>query len=396
MSFEIRPLGVQCNLRCQYCYQNPERDAEIAQKKFDREVLLKRVREADEPFSMFGGEPLLTPLDDLEALWAAGYERWGQNSIQTNATLVTDHHLRLFERYNVSVGISMDGPGVLNDGRWAGSLEKTRSLTARSERAIERLCQAGIETSMIVTLHQLNASKERLPLLLAWLGYLDRVGVRTTRLHVLEVDDPAVEQAYALSPEENLETLLQMEQLEGNLVQMQLDVFGEMTAMLMGRDNEASCVWRACDPYTTEAVQGLEGHGGTSNCGRTNKDGVGFEKAAAQGFERYLALYYTPQADGGCRDCRFFLMCKGQCPGTSIEGDWRMRTNDCETWKKLFVHLEKRMQESGEQPLSLHPWRQSVENMMLQAWASGQNPSIQMALLTLSGSAELVPANEKV
>ncbi len=27
MSVELRPLGVQCNIQCQYCYQNPQRDA---------------------------------------------------------------------------------------------------------------------------------------------------------------------------------------------------------------------------------------------------------------------------------------------------------------------------------------------------------------------------------
>jgi len=34
-----------------------------------------------------------------------------------------------------------------------------------------------------------------------------------------------------------------------------------------------------------------------------------------------VALAATPHAHGGCRDCRFFLMCKGQCPGTAIDGD---------------------------------------------------------------------------
>lgn len=27
MSVELRPLGVQCNIKCTYCYQNPLRDA---------------------------------------------------------------------------------------------------------------------------------------------------------------------------------------------------------------------------------------------------------------------------------------------------------------------------------------------------------------------------------
>ena len=34
----------------------------------------------------------------------------------------------------------MDGPGELNDGRWAGTLGRTRDATAKTEAAIERLC----------------------------------------------------------------------------------------------------------------------------------------------------------------------------------------------------------------------------------------------------------------
>ena len=388
MSFEIRPLGVQCNLRCQYCYQNPERDADRGNNPYDLAALLTRIHQSEEPFTLFGGEPLLVPVADLEQLWAAGLEKWGENHIQTNGTLIRDRHLELFQQYQVSVGISIDGPGLLNDARWAGTLEKTRQLTSQAEAAIDQLCHHGISTSLIITLHRNNATHDKLPVLGAWLRYLDGLGVISTRLHLLEIDDSAVGAKYALTPAENLAALLYLESVERDLNHMQLDIFGEMNALLLGQDDQVSCVWRACDPYTTEAVQGMEGDGRTSNCGRTNKDGVGFEKAATPGYERYLALYYTPQAFGGCQDCRFFLMCKGQCPGTGLESDWRNRTADCATWKKLFIHLERRLQTQGDWPLSLHPWRSSVESMMLSAWAEGSNPSLHAALATLQGSLE--------
>ena len=83
---------------------------------------------------------------------------------------------------------------------------------------------------------------------------------------------------------------------------------------------------------TTRAVQGIEGTGRLSNCGRTNKDGVDFVKAATPGYERYIALYQTPQDQGGCSGCRFFIFCKGQCPGTAMNGDWRNKTEHCDLW----------------------------------------------------------------
>lgn len=386
MSFELRPLGVQCNLHCQYCYQNPERDASQTDRHYNMAALMSAIENAETPFTMFGGEPLLLPIADLDQIWSVGLDKWGENHIQTNATLITDQHIALFKKYHVSVGVSMDGPGMLNDARWASNLSQTRKQTKRSEEALERLCQNQIPTSLIVTLHRNNATPDKLPILLAWLRYLDRIGIESTRLHLLEMDAPDVAEKYALSPAENLEALLAIEALEKNLSRMQLDVFGEMKDMLLGQDSEASCVWRACDPYTTEAVQGVEGDGSSSNCGRTNKDGVGFEKHSTLSYERYLALYHTPQSFHGCQGCRFFLMCKGQCPGTGQDRDWRNRTADCLSWKKLFIHLEKRLQEQGQQPLSLHPFRPTLETMMLEAWSEGSNPSLQAALTTLQGA----------
>ena len=161
---------------------------------------------------------------------------------------------------------------------------------------------------------------------------------------------------------------------------MYFDLFDEMEALLDGRDNKVGCTWRACDSYTTEAVQGIEGNGQSSNCGRTNKEGIGFIKARTMGYERYLALYRTPQAENGCAGCRFFLMCKGQCPGTSIDGDWRNRTEHCEEWKHLFGTIERRMISVGKIPLTIQPVRFDLEERQIQAWERGENPSINRLL----------------
>src|SRR5207247_7363385 len=132
--------------------------------------------------------------------------------------------------------------------------------------------------------------------------------------------------SYALTPHESLAAFREIAALEPTLVRLRFVEFRDMKQLLRGRDNHTSCVWNACDPYTTRAVRGVEGTGQSSNCGRTNKDGIDFVKAPVEGFERYLALYHTPQEHGGCSGCRFFIMCKGQCPGTAIDGDWRNRT----------------------------------------------------------------------
>lgn len=376
MGVELRPLGVACNIQCQYCYQNPQRDAGNVGRSYDMELMKAAVEREGGPFTLFGGEPLLLPVEDIEELWAWGFERYGRNSIQTNGVLIDDRHIELFKKYNVNVGISIDGPGELNDVRWVGTLERTRDATAKTERAIERLCAAGLPPGLIITLHRGNAVGEPLERLLEWFRSLESLGVRRARLHILEVDDERIRERYAMTYEENLNAFLAFLRLESELKTLELDVFADMRALLLGEDDATGCVWNACDPHTTRAVRGVEGTGRASNCGRTNKEGIDFIKASTEGFERYMALYQTPQAHGGCQSCRFFLMCKGQCPGTAIDGDSRNRSEHCAVWMSLFERLEQDLIAEGREPLSVSDERERIEQAYLELWAGGQNTTI--------------------
>jgi uncharacterized protein len=380
MSAEVRPLGVGCNIRCHYCYQNPQREAGNILRSYDMEKMKAGIEKTGGRFTLFGGEALLVPEKDLEELWSWGFQKYGSNAIQTNGILIGENHIRMFKQYKVCVGISVDGPAELNDVRWAGTLERTRQATAKTHAAIERLCKEGILPSLIITLHRNNATSDKLPIMHDWLRHIERLGVTSARLHILEVENDYIRKKYALSTEENLEAFLSFAKLEKELVTLRLDLFEDMRNLLLGQDKRTTCVWNACDPYTTRAVQGVEGNGQSSNCGRTNKDGVDFIKSSMEGFERYLALYHTPQKYGGCKGCRFFLMCKGQCPGTAIDGDWRNRTEYCEVWKGLFRHLEAQMFDKGLTPLSVSPVRQRLEQFFLDIWARGHTASIAYAL----------------
>jgi uncharacterized protein len=393
MTVELRPLGVKCNIQCQYCYQNPQRDAGNVAQTYDMDKMKVAIEKEGGPFTVFGGEGLLVPEKDLENLWAWGLEKFGRNSLQSNGTLLTENHLRLFKQYNVKVGISVDGPGELNDIRWSGSLERTRELTAKTHAAIERLCQEGRPPGIIITLHRGNATRDKLPLMHDWIRNLQALGVTSVRLHLLEVDNEEVRRKYALTPEENREAMMSFLHLEEELTTLRFDEFNDMRHLLTGKDDDVTCVWNACDSYTTRAVRGVEGHGQRSNCGRTNKDGIDFSKANTEGYERYLALYNTPQEHGGCRGCRFFLMCKGYCPGTALDGDWRNRTEHCEVLMELYEHVEGQLVAQGETPLSQSPLREEVEKGMLAAWETGCNPRVSTVLQQLQpepGAAEMV------
>lgn len=387
MSTEVRPYGVKCNIACRYCYQNDVRDAGNALPRYDLPRMMRAIETRGQPFTLFGGEPLLMPRRDLEKLWAWGYERFGTNRLQTNGTLISDAHVEMFRTYHVEVGISIDGPGPLNGLRWAGSPELTERGTARTHAAIARLCAEGLPPSLILTLHRLNASPDRLPELTDWLLEVEQLGVTRVRLHVLEVDAEQVRTDCALDEEELANAMLSLMRFEQErLKTLRFDVFDEIRRLLAGRDKAVSCVWHGCDPYDTSAVYGVEGNGQLTNCGRTNKDGVDFVKSGSPGFDRYLALHVTPQEDGGCAGCRFFSMCKGQCPGTAVDRDWRNRSEHCGLWKQLFAVLEAESLARGELPLSLHPQREEIERALVSAWRDDVHVFIEDVLETVARS----------
>ncbi len=386
MTVEVLPLGTKCNLSCQMCYQNPIREAgNQAVPRYNMAAMKNALEKEGYRFTVFGGEPLLMPMEDLSELWRWGMERFGSNSVQTSATCVTEKHFDLFKRYRVHVGVSLEGPGKLNDIRWAGSLEKTRELTGKAEEVLFRLLKEGIPCSLITTLNRGNASSDRLPVLLEWYRKLDSAGLRSVNLHLLQVDNEFVREKWSLTEDENVQALLSCADLQSDLSNIRFQPISDMTQLLVGRDNwdggGVSCIWNACDPYTTRAVRGVTGSGSLVNCSRTNKNGVDMEKSDTELFIRPLTLFYVDQDKGGCKGCRFWFACKGHCPGEAINGDWRMKTEHCGVLMRVFSELEKRLSSIGLRPISKdESSRRKVEERLLSSFRKGEFTSISAAL----------------
>lgn len=375
------PVGNKCNLKCVYCYEEAQRNENDREElNYNQEIILPMLKKQKRPVSLFGGEPLLTPIEGLEEIFKIGFEKHGCSHIQTNGTLITEEHIRLFQKYNVQVGFSIDGPDRLNGLRWAGSEEKTLEMTKITQANIRRLCKEGVQARLIVTLHKKNASKEVMPQLKAWFLSLYDIGVRYVRLHLLQSNSDKIKEKYALSPKEAIEALFELETMESILGITFFDIFYEVRQMLASTDYNVSCTWRGCDIYNTPSVDIIDADGKVTNCGRSKRDDMTYSKTQGNSFERCILLYHTQQKEGGCKDCRFFLACKGHCPGMAIDGDWRNRSEYCEVWKALFTYFESKMLEQGKYPVSILMNRKKAEKRMLEAWHQGKNPTLESVI----------------
>ncbi len=130
-----------CNLDCSYCYL-PDRGSKKRIRSATLARIFERVAEsglATQPYTVVwhAGEPLVLPpafYDDAFAT-AARLAAPGipvTHSFQTNATLIDDRWCALFQRPDVRVGVSVDGPAFLNDTR-----RTTRSGKGTHARVLE-------------------------------------------------------------------------------------------------------------------------------------------------------------------------------------------------------------------------------------------------------------------
>lgn len=384
MTIEIKPVGIRCNLDCRYCYQQSMRIRGNFGSCLDIEKLVPILKQIPErtPILIFGGEPLLLKKKDLESLFTNLEKKGSSISIQTNGSLIDKNHLELFRKYNVHVGFSIDGPDELNDARWTRSRKETRLTTKKSIDNFYLLLEEEIQVGLIVTLHKINAGNmKRVTKLISWFSEIAEYGLESIRLHILEADNKYTK-TKLLIEKKRLVTILkkiyQVSQID--FPNITFDIFSDIKKLLIGEDEHVTCVWNACDPWTTNSVQGIEGDGGLSNCGRTNKEGVNWLKTRQTNYSRYIALYQTPREFGGCKDCKYWLCCKGQCPGSSIDGDFRNRSDYCEVWYELFNYFEREYLDSGIVPITKSELLSKLEQVFLNSWMNNKSMSIKIAL----------------
>lgn len=123
-----KPVSGACNLRCAYCYyagketllgQGAGRMSHEVLEAYIEQSLAMHGRDAVVEFAWHGGEPTLAGLSFYEEAVRLerkhGRGRLVRNSMQTNATLLTDAWCRFFRDNDFAIGVSIDGPEALHN-----------------------------------------------------------------------------------------------------------------------------------------------------------------------------------------------------------------------------------------------------------------------------------------
>ena len=156
----VTKLTRLCNLRCTYCHSWEEGPGQImvwrTMVQTVRNVLsMEGLHRAQ--FVWHGGEvTLLKPKFMKKLIWLQqNLKRPGQsvaNSLQTNATRLTDEWIDFLIGLDTNVGVSIDGPPEINDVR---RVDKNNCGTSQSIIAgIQKLRDAGIPSGALVVVDQ--------------------------------------------------------------------------------------------------------------------------------------------------------------------------------------------------------------------------------------------------
>ncbi|MEM2105491.1 MAG: radical SAM protein [Candidatus Bathyarchaeia archaeon] len=191
-----------CNLRCRHCYIEAGSPLE---SELTTEELLKLVEDfaqlGGERLLITGGEPLLRRESLYEIFRKARELDIKHIFMETNGTLISNRDIDAFKRYNVEIGVSLDGAAKeTNDYiRGEGCYEKTTN-------AIKGLVHAGIKTKLGVTLMKPNIKEaEKIVLLAKDLG-VSAISIKA----LIEMGRALGNKDLLLSPREVYSTILMM------------------------------------------------------------------------------------------------------------------------------------------------------------------------------------------
>lgn len=147
----IKPVGDFCNYACRHCYEDaPDGRFQPGIMAIDllESILTDAAASAVRPKGLVwhGGEPLLAGKKWFRAALAIQKKLFGSSplamSIQTNGALIDDEWMDIFAQYEISVGVSLDGPRDVHDEvrvdrRGRGTFDITlKAISALRDRAI--------------------------------------------------------------------------------------------------------------------------------------------------------------------------------------------------------------------------------------------------------------------
>lgn len=336
LTLQIKPVGNNCNLHCEYCYAMPFRCENF--KILDLEVVEKIVKEAFEVtdnliITWHGGEPTMPGVKYYKDYMAIveKYKAPHQNvvnMIQTNATLITDEFAQFFVDNDFIVSVSIDGDAEThNRNRHYASGKESYDKTMEG---VTLLRKYGIYPPVIATVSKNTYEDcER--------TFKSFISEGFTEIKFSPVYDSA-EDEFSISSDEWLTYIkrvmdLWMEMQDPSIKVREIDEVLEWFSggQINTCSSTNSCInWMSIDEegnvYPCEYLRATESYGNV-------KEMHIADVFNTEAHKRFVAkVMHIPDE---CKACEFYSMCGNGCPAT------RVRNNEL-VYNGVYVYCEER------------------------------------------------------
>lgn len=377
----IKPVGAQCNLKCEYCFYLDKKSlypqgsfmlSEEILEKFTKEYIESQsVKEIN--FAWQGGEPLLWGLSFFKKAiqLQQKYAKRGiiiRNTLQTNGTMLTDAWGQFLAENKFLVGISIDGPAKLHnkfrkDTNGEGTLK-------RVIRGLNILKKYNIDFNVLSCVHSGNVEHPvelyrylRDELKAEFIQFIPIVKYRSTGQNNINKRDIALNDPYTVDPKKFgkfLNTIFD-EWVRNDVGKVFVQIFDATLAGWM-RISPGVCIF---SPVCGHALA-MEHNGDIYACDHYVKpdfkrgnilsksliDSVGSET------QYQFGLAKTENLPNTCKKCKYLGLCYGGCPRNRIfvpEKEKFPLNYLCFAYKEFFAHIEPYMLFMRQQLLKQQP-----------------------------------------
>lgn len=346
----IVKLTTECNLRCVYCSEGDKAPARLPLRLLKKLIddypeLLDKCDDKEASLLWHGGEPLLVGKEYLEEAMAYAEEKLKDYdvrfSLQTNGTLIDDEWIELFKRYQVGVGVSIDGYKELHDSK---RLDKAGQPTFdRVRDNIRRLREAKVDGGCLMVWSEPEISD--IDKLLVLIQDKDI----HLKINPLVACGRAQNDAKAAEIGKSWAALMKMLMEKAAEENFSISPLEETVQALLTGGTLSECTYNG---HCGEKMLCLFADGTMSFCGRAGglKDIYGFGNLRDK---TLWEMYNSPAAikirdrqkalrENDCRECKEWSLCHGGCSFEAVNanGNLNSRFPGCAARKEFLTYLK--------------------------------------------------------